>query len=896
MKIRLFQPQRIHILSMLSILVAQAVVCSQGTNTQIPTQQGKTAHSHVVLSPEQLDASLHLDKNDLALDTLLEEGPQTLNMEIDSVAATNQTTQNKATQQPPQKRPAIPPIKSSRPKITFANTSPEERIEFQFEDADLQNLLTQVSDLYDVSFVTDDSISPITKNGKAIKGNKISFKTNKPLTRQQAWDLFLSFLDIAELSIVPEADPHILRITTTTNAKTSPLPTYIGVRSESLPDNDQFIRYLYFIENTSLDTINTIVGSLKSPAAGLVILKDLNAFVLTDKSSNIRSLMNIITELDKVNLPQSMSVLKLRRANAEDVKKLYDTITQADDTSITARLFPARKQPSALYFPENTRIIAEPRTNSLVLLGPLEAIKKIEEFIYKNVDVELGEETLSPLRVYSLKYADAITVADIMNNVAQFGKATPAGKTGGVRDGDKYIRSLVFIAEPATNRLIIKGDEDDWLQAKNMIEKLDEPQPQVAIEALILTVNLNEIKELGAQIRSKRTNGVNGIEGLVGNGVVYQTSGIRLGGSPNTFALNTTTANGVERLLGNLVSLATGAIPGNTLITLGADNFGVWGIFSAFQTITNAQVISNPFLTASNKQQAIVSVGETRRVVSGTVIAGSSAASQTNSFANDSANLTLKVIPQINSDGMIVLDLDVTINEFTNPADPASGTKLTRQVKTNTIVADKEVIALGGLVRNVTDTSMTKVPILGSIPIIGWLFKNKNKTDTKSSLLILISTRILKPGEVQGLSSMTEDRIRDYHATIDEMQEYSDKRDPIHRSFFSDQENTSDKIVDDFIFERHSKLAGNRRGKNPRTARLLRSNKQKQEAALPPPRVTKTAQQQLPPPPQLRAPRPPQIKPAVPKPAPQQPKQQVVQKKKPSLSTFLPEGEKEEIT
>jgi general secretion pathway protein D len=343
---------------------------------------------------------------------------------------------------------------------------------------------------------------------------------------------------------------------------------------------------------------------------------------------------------------------------------------------------------------------------------------------------------------------------------------------------------------------VIKGEEEDWLQAKEMIEKLDEPQPQVAIEALILTIRLSERKSLGTQMRSK----VPGINGLVGNGVKFQTSGITFGGAPNSFALNTaSTATGAQRLLGNLITLATGAGPGNTVVTLGIDTFGVWGIFNALQTIVNTQVISNPFLTATNKQEAVISIGELRRVISGTVISGTT---PTNSFANDAANLSLRVRPQINSDGMIVLDLDININEFTDPTAPSSGTKITRQVKTSTIVADKEVIAVGGLIRNEADSSLSKVPILGNIPIIGWLFKNKTKNQIKNNLLILISTRILKPGEAQGISSMTQDRITDYHGTLDEMQEVADKRDPIHRAFFADKENSSDRIIDDFIFDR----------------------------------------------------------------------------------------------
>ena len=191
---------------------------------------------------------------------------------------------------------------------------------------------------------------------------------------------------------------------------------------------------------------------------------------------------------------------------------------QNEEKGITSRLFRAQKKPSSTYFPENTRIIAEPRTNALVLLGPQDAIKRIEEFIINYVDIELGKP-YSPLRVYQLKFADAVTVADIMNNVTKFGKDTQAGKSGGVRGKDKYLKNMQFTAEQSTNRLIIQGDEEDYLQVKPIIEQLDEAQPQVAIEVLIVAVSLNKNKELGAQIRSKEP----GPDGFLGKNVKFQT-------------------------------------------------------------------------------------------------------------------------------------------------------------------------------------------------------------------------------------------------------------------------------------------------------------------------------------------------------------------------------------
>jgi len=677
-------------------------------------------------------------------------------------------------------------------------------IEFYFENTDLQNLLNQISEIYHITFITDETISPLSPGAKALKGNKISFKTQKPLTQKEAWNLFLTFLDLAGLSIVPQADPKMFRIVGTEAAQRSSIRSFIGVDSSILPDNDEMIRYVYFIENSSLDTIRAIVDSLRSPSALFQVLQESKAFILTDKAYNIKMLMNIIKELDKITMPQALSVLKLRKVDAKQVADLYMNIIGKDE-GIAARLFPNRKQTSSLYFPENTRIFAEPRTNTLILLGPKDAIKKIESFITENIDIDL-DKPYSPLKVYALRYADAQTVSDIMNNVTLFGKSTEAGKAGGVRGEDKYLKPMSFTPEPATNRIIIRGDYDDYVKALEIIKKLDEPQPQIAIEMLILSVSLTDNRNLGTQLRSATP----GINGLVGNNVKFQTSGSDVTGAASSIVTNNT-GLGVNRLLGNLLNLVAGtktdgsdsAAPGNTVISLGMDQFGVWGIFNVLQTMANLQVISNPFITAVNKTPALVVVGETRRVITATVAGGNTSE---NAFGNQDANLEVSITPQINSDGFILLNLNIKIDQFLD-ADPQSARTENRNINTSTIVADKEVLAIGGLIQNKITDQESKVPILGDIPIIGWLFKNRIKVQSKSNLLVLISTRIIQPEKgVNG--PFTNERVKDYRTTLQAMESPSDRRDPITRWMFAGNERNTEKVMDDYIFKRQDKDIG----------------------------------------------------------------------------------------
>lgn len=677
----------------------------------------------------------------------------------------------------------------------------DDLIEFQFENVDMLNLIKQIEDIFAVSFIMDDSIDPLVKGGRLVKGNKITYKTNIPLSRKEAWNLFLNFLQIAGFSVVKTAHNRVYRITQIETARKLPLPLYIGTDYRELPDSDELVRFVYFVENSPIESIKVMVDALRSSSSSLIILQDQKAFLLTDRAYNIKILMEIIKNLDKVSAPQTVSVLKLRQADARQVKELYDSIAQSDDKGAAAKSA-ARKQPTTIFFPENMRIIAEPRTNSLILLGPQDAITKVENFIKKHIDKEI-DQTYSPLYVYQLQYADANTIAEIMNNVTQFGKDTEAGKNGGVRGVDQYMQPMSFVPEKETNRIIIKGYYEDYLKAIDVIKKLDEPQPQIAIEILLLSVSINDVKSLGAQIRSKDTN-----NGLLGNNVKFQTSGL-FGSS--TVAQNTDTTTGAQRLLGNLLQVVKNASPGNTILQLGSDLFGVWGVLQVLETITNTQVISNPFLIATNKTPSVVELGEERRVRTAQVVGTNTV----DSFGKDDANLEINITPQINSDGMIVLDLRIVFDNFINAVNTVgenNATKNVREIKTSTTVSNNEILAIGGLIRNRIVDNMSKVPVLGDIPVLGWLFKNKRKSKIKENLLILISVKIIDPDSDDAFS-FTQNHLGDFRSTINSMTSSSDKHDPIHKIFFDESKKENDSLAENVLFDRHQKNKSRQRAR-----------------------------------------------------------------------------------
>lgn len=703
-------------------------------------------------------------------------------------------------------------------------------IELYFENADLQNFVKQIEDLFDITFIMDDALEPLPQNAKSLKGNKITYRTEKPITRAKAWSIFNTFLNIAGFAIIPHTNERTYRIVPLTQAQRGPVPTYIGVPSSTLPETDELIRYVYFLENNTVEGIRNVVEQFRSTASTAVYLNEHRGFILTDISYNIKKLMEIVHELDKVSMPESLSVLKLRQADAKQIKDLYESLTGGEKQQFGPRppVGQQKKTPAGLALPENVAIIAEPRTNSLILLGPKAAREQIEEFV-KTIDVSI-DQAYSPVHTYQLKFANAETIAEIMNNVTKFGGETEAGKSGGVRGGDKYLRPMSFIAEPATNTLVIKGHYEDFLKAEKIIQKLDEDQPQVAIEVLILSITATKNKELGSQIRSKVDDGNNlsgGISGLVGNNVKFQTSGMFRGSTPSGIVQNTSANSfGVKRLLGNLLDLVNGAGVANTIITMGQDAYGVWGLFQLLESVTNVQLVSNPFLIATNKTPAKVELGQTRRVQT-SLIAGATPSADIAGLGDESANLQVEITPQINSDGMIVLTLEINVDNFVDAANFTSATKNTRKIKTSAIMANKQVLAIGGLIRETLSESVNKVPILGDIPIIGWLFRNKQKNKTDENLLILLSTRIIEPNNTKDLDRYNQKHFDRYQENLSFAKGAISPRDPIHKMFF-ESDTALEKVGDDFIFKRSEKK---RTGRGKMKEKLIQTQKEAEQTA-----------------------------------------------------------------
>lgn len=647
-------------------------------------------------------------------------------------------------------------------------------VTLNFEDVDLKSVADYMERIHNVKFVTDDIVSSNTQ-AKGFAGHKVSFRTNSSLTKQESWNLFLTFLNMAALDVVPMAQKGFYRIVALPTAPQEPVPTYIGVDATSLPDNDMIIRYIYFVQNLDPTKIQPLISKLQGQGGSVTVYGELKALLFTDKSYNIKSLMKIVRELDRVTMPQVMSVIKLHKANVSDVIKLYNSLRPTSSGQPQRAWAPTHKVSSLEYFPQNVVLAGDERTNTLIVLGSKDAVKRIEEFVEKHVDINVYKKP-APIYTYYLEYTNATDIQKMLSSLVQYGSSTAAGKYGGVRDGYKYLQQMTIVADAHTNALVINATEEDYRVVEKLIKKLDVPQKQVAIEVLLVQVKDTDTKQFGSQL-----SGPNSSNTFLKN-VSAQTSGIPpgsgvvavSGGSGDT---NYTIKTGLASLLSGTLGAA-----GSTLVTFGQP---IWAVFKILKTIASTKVIANPFIVATNNSKASMSMGSQRRVVTGTVY--SSGAQQASGFSDANASLEINITPQVNDEGIVNLSIDIQNNQFVND-DTSDAVQDKKSITTTATLANGEVLVLGGIMVDNLQNSTTGVPLLSKIPILGWLFKSKSKKVGRESFVVFICPKVLDDAKdrhgLEDYSHKKIDETREYMKLLEQAEAEDNKRDPINRAMF----------------------------------------------------------------------------------------------------------------
>jgi general secretion pathway protein D len=480
------------------------------------------------------------------------------------------------------------------------------------------------------------------------------------------------------------------------------------------------------------DQVAGVLRNLLSRNAFLQTYMPTNTIILIETKANIERLTQILDEID-VPPPLTTEMIKLKYSIAQDVVNILTQIIP----SIPRVAVSPQQQP---------KVIAEPRTNSIIIVAQPDDIEYLKKVIEK-VDVQ---EERGEVNVVYLKYAKAEEVSSILQNIVG----------GGLRQqpGPQVVQAPVRIAaDKSTNSLIIIASPPDFEKIKDIISKIDVERRQVFVSAVIMEISSSRLAQYGLSFLGGKDISVR-MEGTTKKGIAVLGESV---GAPLPFQIvdPTKIANISGLLFGFSLPPASVEVGGQTisLPPLAA-------ILNTLATDTQVDILSTPHILTLDNKEAEIRVATNVPFPTGQIITAAGpggAAVPTITIQRQDIGIILKITPHIiKEEKKLSLDISVEISDVAEEPPPGLAVQqlgiatIKRTSTTSILVEDGQTAVIGGLMRTRSSLSRAKVPILGDIPVLGFLFRSSQKRVQKSNLLIFITPKIIwSAGEMEDIKS-----------------------------------------------------------------------------------------------------------------------------------------------
>ena len=593
-------------------------------------------------------------------------------------------------------QPAVPPTPPSSQQPVVPNKNSADRfVTIDFNNVDITVFIKFISELTGKNFVVDNRV----------KGN-VTIISPAKISLQEAYKVFESVLEVHGFAAVPAGE--VIKIIPAPDARTKSIETKL--REEAVSPDDKVVTQLILLKYADPEDIKRLFAPLISKNSVILAYPPTNMLIVTDVYSNIQRLIHILKAIDITGIGREISVIPLEYADAAKLEKTLATI------------FKTPQRPQQKGAPETSlQLVADERTNTLVLLASEDETLQIKQLI-RLLDKEIprGKENI---RVVYLENATAEDLVKVLQEIPKKKDAPTTGKQEAPVISDK----VKMTADKATNSLIIMAEKDDFAIIEEVIKKLDIPRSMVYIESLIMEVNATSDLSLGTEWTVGGEVSYDGRPGVVGGGFRSPESlnmaGISRGALPAGFSLGTFAE----------------------VITIGGVSFpSIAAVIQALKKDENVHILSTPQILTTDNQEAKITVG--RNVPYQTRSAAESSVETYSSFEYRDVGITLKITPQISKDRMVRLNISQEVTKLTGGAIQANDrpTTLKRTIDTTVIVKDGNTIVIGGLIDDSITETETKVPCLGDIPLMGWLFKSISTSSERTNLYVFLTPRVIK--------------------------------------------------------------------------------------------------------------------------------------------------------
>jgi general secretion pathway protein D len=459
-----------------------------------------------------------------------------------------------------------------------------------------------------------------------------------------------------------------------------------------------------------------------------------NTLIITDVQSNIKRLLRIIKTIDVTGIGQEISLTPLENAEATEVETILKTI------------FADQAKPRKGSTEHQVRIISDERTNTIITVGSENETKRVKALVIM-LDQKIPRSK-EKVHVRYLEFAKAENIAKILIDL-QNGRGESTTEKGKLPPltGD----NIKITSDAETNSVIVFGQKDEYLAISEIIDKLDIPRAMVYIESLIMEVDAGKQLEFGTDWQAVGKTSIDGKDAAFG--------GSFQGGDQSSGNLGDFSTDGVLPLGASLgIFTEEIEIAGVTFRNLQA-------VINYFQEDKETSIISTPQLLTTDNEEAKIVVGKN---VPYQTTTSTSNNDTFNSFEYRDVGTTLIITPQISQGNMIRLNISHEISKVESGELLARPTTLKRTIDTTVLVKNKSTIVIGGLIDNQVSVSEWKVPFLGDIPLLGWLFKSEGKSTEKTNLYIFLTPVVVKSTqEAEELYKKKADHIENIRIKIE---------------------------------------------------------------------------------------------------------------------------------
>lgn len=549
----------------------------------------------------------------------------------------------------------------------------------------------------------------------------ISVRSADTFNEEEYYQFFLSVLDLYGFSLI-SLDNGLLKVVRSEKAKTLPGRLSTG---EKPGRGDELVTRIVSLENVPARALSPLLRQmLDGGSVGNVVhYEPSNALIITGKASTVNRLLEVIKRVDVMG-NEKEQIIPLKYASATDLAEVLTDLSRESGKEA---------KPATLL----TRIVADKRTNSLIVSGSDRARARVVQLISR---LDTQDQGQGNTRVWYLKYAKADKLVEVLTGVSQ---KLQDEKGGTPKATSSSGNDISITADEQTNSLVVTADQGVLQQLGEVIAKLDIRRAQVLVEAIIVEVQDGKGLNLGVQWANKNVGGQQFTQ--TGLPIFNAAQGI------NEYKAKggMTSDNPAYKLFGNYNGLAAGFFNGD------------WGVLlTALNTDNKNDILSTPSIVTLDNKEASFNVGQDVPVLSG---------SQTTSGDNiystverKTVGTKLKVTPQINEGDSVLMEIEQEVSsvDASTTSSSLGPTFNTRTVQNAVLVKSGETVVLGGLMDDASKQEVSKVPLLGDIPLVGQLFRYTSNEKSKRNLMVFIRPTIIRDDEIY--RSLSRDKYNGY--------------------------------------------------------------------------------------------------------------------------------------